>query len=141
MEKYCIERNALTPEIYENLRAKVSLQYYGREDVEEALAHTLFSVVIREGQVPVGIGRIVGDGRIVFFIKDVVVEPSRQHMGIGRMIMEELMGYIRQHGCPNTYAGLMALTGKEGFYEKFGFRVRPHEGQGSGMTQLVNTPS
>ena len=51
MEKYCIERNALTPEIYENLRAKVSLQYYGREDVEEALAHTLFSVVIREGQV------------------------------------------------------------------------------------------
>ena len=141
MEKYCIERNALTPEIYENLRAKDTLQYYGREDVEEALAHTLFSVVIREGQVPVGIGRIVGDGRIVFFIKDVVVEPSRQHMGIGRMIMEELMGYIRQHGCPNAYAGLMALTGKEGFYEKFGFRVRPHEGQGSGMTQLVNTPS
>ncbi len=139
MEQYCIERDALTPEIYESLRAKVSLQYYGREDVKEALSRTLFSVVIREGQVPVGIGRIVGDGRIVFFIKDVVVDPSRQNRGIGRMIMEELMCYIRQHGCPNAYAGLMALSGKEGFYEKFGFHIRPHEGQGSGMTQLVNT--
>ncbi|MDE7211312.1 MAG: GNAT family N-acetyltransferase [Lachnospiraceae bacterium] len=138
MERYCIEKNALTPEIYESLRAKVSLQHYGEEDVKEALAHTLFSVVVKEGQVPVGIGRIVGDGRIVFFIKDVVVEPSRQNCGIGRMIMEELMLYIKQHGCRNAYAGLMALTGKEGFYEKFGFRVRPYDGQGSGMTQLVN---
>lgn len=138
MEQYCIEKNALTPEIYESLRAKVSLQHYGREDVKEALANTLFSVVVKEGQVPVGIGRVVGDGRIVFFIKDVVVEPSRQKCGIGRMVMEELMGYIRQHGCRNAYVGLMALTGKEGFYEKFGFRVRPYDGQGSGMTQLVN---
>ena len=78
----------------------------------------------------------------VFFIKDVVVEPSRQHMGIGRMIMEELMGYIRQHGCPNAYAGLMALTGKEGFYEKIWFSVSVRmKGREAGMTQLVNTPS
>lgn len=139
MEQYCIEKNALTPEIYESLREKVSLQHYEKEDVKEALSHTLFSVVVMEGQTPVGIGRVVGDGRIVFFIKDVVVEPSKQNCGIGRMIMEELMHFIRQHGCRNAYAGLMALTGKEGFYEKFGFRIRPYGGQGSGMTQLVNT--
>jgi len=71
--EYRIEKNALTPEVYEHLREKVSLQHYEREDVEEALAHTLFSVVVKEGEIPVGIGRIVGDGRIVFFIKDVVV--------------------------------------------------------------------
>ena len=136
--EYRIEKNALTPEAYEHLREKVSLQHYEREDVEEALAHTLFSVVVKEGEIPVGIGRIVGDGRIVFFIKDVVVEPKKQHCGIGRMIMEELMCYIKEHGCRNAYAGLMALTGKEGFYEKFGFRIRPYDGQGSGMTQLVN---
>lgn len=138
MEEYHVEKNALTPEIYENLREKVFLQHYGKEDVKEALSHTLFSVVVTAGQVPVGIGRVVGDGRIVFFIKDVVVEPSRQHQGIGRMVMEELMRYIRQAGCPNAYVGLMALTGKEGFYEKFGFRIRPYDGQGSGMTQLIN---
>lgn len=138
MEQYHVEKNALTPEIYESLREKVFLQHYGEEDVRQALSHTLFSVVVMAGQVPVGIGRVVGDGRIVFFVKDVVVEPSRQHQGIGRMVMEELMRYIRQAGCPNAYVGLMALTGKEGFYEKFGFRVRPYGGQGSGMTQLIN---
>ena len=138
MEPYIIEKNGLTPEIYESLREKVSLQHYEQPDVEEALKHTLFSVVVWEGSVPVGIGRVVGDGRIVFFIKDVVVEPSRQNRGIGHIIMGELMHYIKQNGCQNAYAGLMALTGKEGFYEKFGFRVRPCGGQGSGMTELVN---
>ena len=47
--EYRIEKNALTPEVYEHLREKVSLQHYEREDVEEALAHTLFSVVVKEG--------------------------------------------------------------------------------------------
>lgn len=135
---YEIVKNGLTPEIYESMRAKVKLQHYDAGDVEEALKHTLFSVVVKEDGVPLGIGRVVGDGRIVFFIKDVVVEPDRQHAGIGRLVMEELMGYIRQQGCPNAYVGLMALTGKEGFYEKFGFRERPHDGLGSGMTQLIN---
>ena len=81
------------------------LQHYEQPDVEEALKHTLFSVVVWEGSVPVGIGRVVGDGRIVFFIKDVVVEPSRQNRGIGHIIMGELMHYIKQNGCQNAYAG------------------------------------
>lgn len=135
---YQIERNGLTPEIYEALRSKVALQHYEAEDVKMALTHTLFSVVVWEGTRPVGIGRVVGDGRIVFFIKDVVVEPNRQRQGIGRLVMKELMDYISSNGCANAYVGLMALTGKEGFYEKFGFRVRPFDGQGSGMTQLIN---
>lgn len=138
---YEIVKNGLTPEIYETLREKVDLQHYDAEDVEEALAHTLFSVVVKENGVPLGIGRVVGDGRIVFFIKDVVVEPGRQHTGIGRIVMDELMGYISEHGCANAYVGLMALTGKEGFYEKFGFRVRPYDNMGSGMTQLINRPA
>lgn len=135
---YQIEKNGLTAEIYEMLRAKVGLQHYDLPDVVKALQHTLFSVVIRENSRPVGIGRVIGDGRIAFFIKDVVVDPEQQHRGIGRMVMEELMNYIKTNGCSNAYVGLMALTGKEGFYEKFGFRIRPFEGQGSGMTQLIN---
>ncbi len=138
MAQYQRVKNGLTPEIYEMLRKKVALQHYDQEDVVQALKHTLFSIVIKEDCVPVGIGRVIGDGRIAFFIKDVVVEPSKQHCGIGRMVMEELMCYIKENGCPNAYVGLMALTGKEGFYEKFGFHIRPYKEQGSGMTQLVN---
>lgn len=132
-----VEKNGLVAEIYEELRGKVKWQHYDIEDVRQALKHTLFSVVVRENGKPVGIGRVVGDGRIAFFIKDVVVEPSRQHHGIGRIIMEQLMDYIRHNGCPNAYVGLMSLAGTEGFYEQFGFQKRPHQGLGSGMTQLL----
>ena len=135
---YEIEKNGLTPEIYESMRAKVELQHYDAEDVEEALKHTLFSVVVKENGVPLGIGRVVGDGRIVFFIKDVVVEPCRQQTGIGRIVMDELMGYISANGCSNAYVGLMALTGKEGFYEKFGFHTRPFGNHGPGMSMWVS---
>lgn len=135
---YQIEKNGLTTEIYEMLRAKVGLQHYDLPDVDKALKHTLFSVVVKKDSKPVGIGRVIGDGRIAFFIKDVVVAKEHQHQGIGRMIMEELMNYIKINGCPNAYVGLMALTGKEGFYEKFGFHIRPFKGQGSGMTQFIN---
>lgn len=136
-----VEKNGLVAEIYEELRDKVQWQHYDIEDVRQALRYTLFSVVIRENGRPVGIGRVVGDGRIAFFIKDVVVDPSRQHQGIGRMIMEQLMDYIWQAGCPNAYVGLMSLDGTEGFYEQFGFRKRPHQGLGSGMTQLLKSPA
>lgn len=132
-----IEKNGLAAEIYEELRDKVHWQHYDSKDVRQALQHTLFSVVIRENGRPVGIGRVVGDGRIAFFIKDVVVEPSRQRQGIGRMIMEQLMDYIRRDGCPNAYVGLMSLDGTESFYEQFGFQKRPHQGLGCGMTQLL----
>ena len=35
-------------------------------------------VVVFDDKRPIGIARIVGDGRIAFFIKDVVVDPAYQ---------------------------------------------------------------
>ena len=90
---------------------------------------------------PVGIGRVIGDGRVAFFIKDVATVPDRQGKGIGSMVMEQLMAYIRDVGAENAYVGLMALKGKENFYRKFGFHVRPFKNEGSGMTQYLNDPS
>ena len=83
------EPNGLTPEIYASVRKSVGMKEYNREDVETALQNTLFSVVIREKEQPIGIGRVIGDGRIAFFIKDVAIIPERQGQGIGIMIMEK----------------------------------------------------
>ena len=132
------EPNGLTPEIYASVRKSVGMKEYNREDVETALQNTLFSVVIREKEQPIGIGRVIGDGRIAFFIKDVAIIPERQGQGIGIMIMEKLMEYVHNAGAANAYAGLMALKGTESFYKKFGFHVRPYQKEGSGMTQYLN---
>ena len=133
MKQLTVIKNALTPEDYCRLREKVGFQPYPPEDVCRALDGSLFTLSVLEGGETVGIARVVGDGRVAFFIKDVVVDPSRQGAGIGRLLMDEVLAYIRQAACPRAYVGLMAAPGTEGFYEKFGFIRRPAPGLGHGM--------
>ncbi|WP_106769323.1 GNAT family N-acetyltransferase [Paenibacillus faecalis] len=131
--------NGLTPEIYTELRRIVGFQAYPMEDVTMALEKTLFSVVIYDDDKPVGIGRIVGDDRIVFFIKDVVVDPDYQKKSIGHTIMHSLMRYIEGKACKNAYVGLMSTPHNEDFYKKLGFIQRPTTNFGHGMVKFVNT--
>ena len=133
-----VVEQSLTPEVYRVLREKVSFQPYAEEDVAAALSKTLYTVEIRDGETTVGIARVVGDDRIVFFLKDVVVDPAYRDRGIGRMLMEAVFAYIRNRACENAYVGLMATPGTERFYEKFGFILRPAPGLGSGMVRFIH---
>lgn len=66
-----IQQDALTAELYVSVRDAVGFYHYDREDARMALDGGLYSVVAYvDGQVA-GIGRVVGDGRIAFFIKDI----------------------------------------------------------------------
>ena len=71
-----IVENALTAETYGRLRDKVQFRPYSPDDAAAALRNSLFTTEVREGEETLGIARVVGDGRIVFFIKDVVVDPD-----------------------------------------------------------------
>ncbi|MBW3083092.1 GNAT family N-acetyltransferase [Bifidobacterium phasiani] len=133
-----VRRNALTAEIYEGIRETAGFHRYRREDVQAALDGGLFSVVVTVDDVPAGIGRLVGDGRIAFFVKDLVVAPEYRHLGIGSMVLDELIGYVRAHCCEHAYVGLMSTPGKEGFYERHGFTRRPTADLGSGMVRFVD---
>lgn len=135
---YFVTTNTLTPEIYIELRNNVHFQPYKYEDVKEALAHTLFSVVIYDSEKPVAIGRVVGDGRIVFLIKDVVIAPEYQHQSLGKKVMECIDEYIAEVGCDQAYIALMATPGTEGFYERCGFVQRPNEDFGAGMVKFLH---
>ena len=64
------------------------------------------------------------------------MKPEYQRMGIGQMILERVMIYIRENACNGAVVGLMSAKGKEAFYEKFGFWKRPNENCGHGMMQF-----
>lgn len=125
--------NGLNEKIYKQLRDSVNFIPYNKDDVEYALKNTLYSVVIYDNDEPVGCGRIVGDNRVSFFIKDVVVYPPYQGKGVGKLVMNSLLKYIKEHACYNAYIGLMSTPKREEFYERFGFIKRPNENYGAGM--------
>lgn len=100
---YKIREDALTTEIYTELRAKVNFKEYPKEDVKEAIKNSIYTVVVFDEDRPIGIARIIGDNRIVFFIKDVVVDPEYQKLRIGNLLMKAMFEYIDKHACEGAY--------------------------------------
>ena len=100
-----------------------------------SLAHTLYAVGAYCGGELVAMDRLLGDGAMYWYINDVFVQTEYQGHGIGRAVMNQLLAYIKEHGVPGTVASvhLFCAKGKEGFYEKLGFRPYPHEDGGPGM--------
>nr|WP_242466881.1 GNAT family N-acetyltransferase [Brevibacillus brevis] len=100
-----------------------------------SLNNSLYGVVATVNEEPVGMGRIVGDGYMFFYIQDVAVRPSMQGLGLGTEILNYLLAYIKRRRNENgiAFVGLFASEGKETFYEKFDFKNHsPH------MTGMFN---
>lgn len=105
------------------------------EAAVEALPRSLHAVVACRNGAAIGMGRIVGDGAIFFYIQDVAVDPRLQGQGIGRRILEALVGWVHTHAPKKAFLGLFAASGTQSFYERFGFAS--HSGM-VGMFQVIH---
>lgn len=94
--------------------------------------HTYFAVSLYIDNKIVGMGRVVGDGSY-FTIFDIVVLKELQGLGIGSIIMREIVGWYKSIADDDTFLYVNASKNKEGFYEKFGFRSRPNDDVGADM--------
>ncbi len=90
-----------------------------------ALPRSLYAVVALQDDMAVGMGRIVGDGAIFFYIQDIAVHPVHQRKGVGTRIMDSLMGYIRKQAPDKAFVGLFAAGSAKTFYAKYGFYTHP----------------
>jgi GNAT superfamily N-acetyltransferase len=118
------------------LRQSVNWGIPDKESLSKGLDNSLYGVCAFVEDTVIGTARVVGDGATVFYIQDVIVNPSCQRMGIGMAIMEKVMDYIGRNACMGAVVGLMSAKGKEEFYKRFGFWERPNEGFGAGMMQF-----
>ncbi len=119
------------------LRHKIG---WGETDVEMArnsLAHSLFHVVIYDESRIIGMGRVVGDGSMYFYVQDVVVDPDYQKQGIGRALMAEIERYLLVVAKKGSTIGLLAAKGKESFYSRYGYLERPSDSLGNGMCKFI----
>lgn len=132
-----IYENELTAEQHVKIQEAVGFGTANIEQTRAALKSSLYRVSVQVEDEIVGMGRIVGDGARIFYIQDLFIMPKCQGQGIGRIILEKLLVYIKgeknKYGYSVVTIGLMAAKGKDEFYKKFGFRARPNDKEGSGM--------
>lgn len=131
--------NALHYEDYCKLRESVEWLPYAKEQTQKALANSLYTVIAVDDNQTIGMGRLIGDG-VYYVIVDIVVHPNYQKQGVGSKIVNMLIEYIEK-ATPiggRSSVQLIAVKGKEAFYEKIGFKIIPHEFCGSGMRKIIH---
>ena len=123
-------------EEYNELRLSVDWKPLSQGQAERGLAHTAFVVAARDGERIVGMGRMLFDYGYTAYLGDIIVRPEYQGMGIGTEIVTRLKDRVMEAAEPGDKIMFIlgAAKGKEGFYERFGFQVRPNDFSGSGMS-------
>ncbi len=128
--KLTIEIRKLTVSEYQTLRQTTGWDMLDDKVVKMALENDLFSLIVVDGNTPIGMGRVIGDGGIYFYIQDIIVHPKYQKAGIGKLIMQHIETFLKESAPHNAFIGLMAAAGVQEFYHSFGYKVRPENGPG-----------
>lgn len=128
--------DTMTGEEYNELRLSVDWKPLTSGQAERGLAHTAFVVAVRDGEKIVGMGRMLFDFGYTAYLGDVIVRPEYQGRGIGTEIVTRLKDRVMEAAelGDKIMFILGAAKGKEAFYEKFGFKQRPNDFNGSGMS-------
>lgn len=133
MIEYCLVENQLTAKDFVHLKVATGFKERPIEQVEKALNNHLFDVTAVYKDEVIGMGRLVGDGVMYWYLQEIIVLPQFQGQGIGTKIVNRLLDYIKENTEPGTFVsvGLTAASGKETFYERFGFS------KSLGMTKYI----
>ena len=134
-----VQINELSPDLYLYLYRSVGWDAPGLDQIEKALEGSLATFCACDGDMPVGMARLMGDGGMSFYIKDFAVLPDYQGQGVGRALMNSMESWIEKQLKPGWAVSLELISskGREAFYEKFGFEQRPNDWDGAGMIKMV----
>ena len=123
MDGLTVKHDELTAEQFVYLWESVWGTPPALEQTRLAMEHSVFRVSVFDGGKLVGMARMIGDMGLCYYIKDVIVLPAYQGRGIGRLMIDELLAFIRAHGTAGTdiFVELCAMPDKIPFYGKFGF--------------------
>ena len=127
--------NELSAKEYCELRAAVAWQPLIEEQAQSGLYNSDFIIACRDDGDIVGCARIFWDKGYIAYLADVMVKPAYQGQGIGKKLVQACIAYIRAQLRDGWRIKIVIVSakGKEAFYEKFGFQIRPNETDGAGM--------
>ena len=117
--------NILQAEDFVRLRIETGFAEVPVEHARKALQNGLINVsAIYNGEL-VGMGRLVGDGAMYWYLQEIIILPQFQRKGIGTMIVNHLVDYAKANSTTGKFTtiGGVSAKGKEPFYEKMGFEI------------------
>lgn len=117
--------NILQAEDFVRLRIEAGFAEVPVEHARKALQNGLLNVsAIYHGKL-VGMGRLVGDGAMYWYLQEIVVLPEFQRKGIGTMIVNHLIDYAKANSITGKFTtiGGVSAKGKEPFYKRMGFDI------------------
>ncbi len=131
---------APTLEEYMEMRRAVKFTVLSERIASNALNNAFHITTVRDNGRAVGMIRVLSDGSYANYITDVMVIPEYQHQGIGTEMMRRTMAFMQSTLEPGDTIALylMSAIGREDFYKQFGFRERPNEALGAGMSQWIH---
>ena len=126
-------------EEYKEMRRAVNFMVLSDRIAGNALNNAFHITTVRDNGRAIGMIRVLSDGSYANFITDVMVIPEYQKRGIGRELMRRTVEFMKSTLQPGEtiVLYLMSAIGKEEFYKQFGFRERPNEVWGAGMSQWL----
>jgi GNAT superfamily N-acetyltransferase len=122
-----VERRPTVSE-YSRLIAAVGWKPRDASAVAAALDGSIFSVCAESDHELIGMGRVIGDGGLHYYLTDVVVDPSHQRRGVGSRIVRALTTFVEGVPFENTWVGVFAVEGTAGFYARFGYKAQQPTG-------------
>ena len=128
------------PTVDEYVRLIAAVQWKPRdpEAIARALAGSIFAFCAAVDGRPVGMGRVIGDGGLHYYLTEIVVDPAFQRRGVGGRIVRALTERVEGVPYRNTWVGLFADEGTAEFYAQFGYKAqRP---TGPAMYRWLNRP-
>ena len=120
-----IELNTLTVEEYYKLLDALGWKKPSERLLKIGLEKGINVKYILDNQT-IGMARYVTDGGYAGLIMDVIVLPEYQGNGYGSKMIDALINYIKSNLEENeeVMIQLLSAPGKQGFYSKFGFKIK-----------------
>ncbi|WP_038176362.1 GNAT family N-acetyltransferase [Vibrio pacinii] len=122
------EAKVPSPSEFCEMRVKAGLSPKSLKAATIALPNSLYAISVRDDEVLIAMGRVVGDGACNFEVVDVAVDPSYQGQGLGRKVMEHIDNYLSSVALEGSYVSMIA--DEPVFYEKLGYKLVSPSSQG-----------
>ncbi|WP_336458464.1 GNAT family N-acetyltransferase [Ferroacidibacillus organovorans] len=112
----------INPEELQDVYASVDWMNHNADIITKVFNASTHVTLAMDNDRVIGFGQALSDGVFNAAIYDVVVHSNYQGMGIGKMIMNDLLQHLRNISCVH----LISTTANEDFYRSLGLKKLKH---------------